>query len=111
MTGFSVEQIENMDRAGLIGLWKKLLPETLPRRASLSFLRYVLAYETQSKDSGGLPAGFKKRLQKQVAGRRSNRPNRSKRSNYLCPKQPPSGGCFGKTTPAGVCFSKTPPLS
>ena len=78
MTGFSVEQIENMDRAGLIGLWKKLLPETLPRRASLSFLRYVLAYETQSKDSGGLPAGFKKRLQKQVAGRRSNRPNRSK---------------------------------
>ena len=73
MTEFSVEQIESMERAELIGLWKKLLPEPLPRRASVSFLRHVLAYETQSKEFGGLPAGFSKRLQKQVAGSKSKR--------------------------------------
>ena len=27
------------------------------------------------------------------------------------PKQPPSGGCFAKTTPLGVVLPKQPPLS
>ena len=73
MTKSNVETIDDMEREALIELWKKTIPEQVPRRASLSFLRYVLAYETQSKDFGGLPAGFSKQLQKQVAGSRSKR--------------------------------------
>jgi len=69
-----VEQIENMERAGLVALWKELLSKPLPRRISVSFMRHVLAFEVQSRMHDKLPAGFVARLNKQAKGRRSNRP-------------------------------------
>ena len=51
MTDKSVDQIENMDRGGLVALWKELFPEPLPLRASMPFLRRVLAFEVQCSQS------------------------------------------------------------
>jgi hypothetical protein len=82
MTVLGVEKIESMERDALVALWKELLSEQVPRRASVSFLRHVLAFEIQSKKHGSLPPGFVERFNKQA------KENRSKRS-YLEPK---SGG-------------------
>ena len=71
MTDMTTEKIENMERDGLIALWKETLPDQVPRRASASFLRNVLAFEVQGKKHGCLPAGFVARLNKQAGGGRS----------------------------------------
>tara|TARA_B100000315_G_scaffold252544_1_gene289565 strand:+ start:1082 stop:1498 length:417 start_codon:yes stop_codon:yes gene_type:complete len=75
MATFSVEQIETMERAELAALWKELFADPAPRRASISFLRYVLAFEIQCRQCGGLPSGFIERLSKQAEG---SKPKRSK---------------------------------
>jgi hypothetical protein len=73
--GVSVEQMENMQREALIALWKETFADPVPRRVSISFLRHVLAFETQSRHIGGLPLGFIERLAKQAEGAK---PKRSK---------------------------------
>ncbi|MBT3553307.1 MAG: DUF2924 domain-containing protein [Rhodospirillaceae bacterium] len=75
MTDKSVDQIENMDRGALVALWKELFPEPLPLRASMPFLRRVLAFEVQCSQSEGLPLRFIERLQKHAKG---SKPTRSK---------------------------------
>jgi len=71
----SVEHIEQMERGALITLWQELLEKPVPRHMSIVFLRQVLAFEVQSKQSGGLPHGFINRLNKQANG---SKPKRSK---------------------------------
>ncbi|MBC8269206.1 MAG: DUF2924 domain-containing protein [Rhodospirillaceae bacterium] len=73
MTDLSVETIENLERKELVTLWKELLSEPVPRRASVSFMRHVLAFEVQSRRYGKLPTGFIDKLKKQAKGGRSNR--------------------------------------
>jgi hypothetical protein len=67
MTNTGVEQIAEMKRADLVALWKKLFPEPPPPRLSISFLRRILAFEVQSRERGGLPRGFVKRLRKSAS--------------------------------------------
>ena len=73
MADISVEHIDNMERNALTALWKELYSEPVPRRASQSFMRHVLAFEVQCRKSGGMPAGFVKRFQKQASGTPSKR--------------------------------------
>jgi hypothetical protein len=75
MTNIDVDQIEQMERGGLITLWQGLMDKPLPRHISIVFLRQVLAFEVQSKQTGGLPSGFIKRLNKQAGGSKPKRSN------------------------------------
>ena len=75
MINIGVEQIEQMERGALIALWQELIDKPLPRHTSIVFLKQVLAFEVQSKQSGGLPRGFIKLLNKKADG---SKPKRSK---------------------------------
>ena len=74
MTDISVEHIEQMERGALITLWQELIDKPLPRHMSIVFLKQVLTFEVQRKQSGGLPHGFIGRLNKQAAGSKPERP-------------------------------------
>lgn len=80
MSNLCADEIQSMPRQDLVDLWKKLLPERLPRRASLTFMRQVLAFETQAKAYGGLQDRFAKRLQKQASKKQSTRSKTEPRS-------------------------------
>jgi len=73
MTKLSVEQIENMERDELVSLWKEMFAEPAPYRASLAFLRNVLAFEIQSRQKDGLPSNFIKQLNKHATGAKTKR--------------------------------------
>lgn len=59
-----VDQIDGMSRADLMSLWEEVFAKDPPKSASMVFLRNMLAYEVQSRSSGGLPALFFKELNK-----------------------------------------------
>lgn len=68
MTVSSVADIEAMDRAALITAWFSVFGTSVPKSLSQQFLRRFLAFEVQSRRSGGLPKGFVATLERQVAG-------------------------------------------
>lgn len=70
MTLPTVAEIEAMDRAALLGAWQGTFGTPVPKGLSQPFLRRFLAFEVQSRRTGGLPKGFVKRLERQVAGGR-----------------------------------------
>ena len=51
-----------MDRSELLRLWSVLMNEAPPRRLSTPFLKRFLAFELQSKQSGGLSRKLAKRI-------------------------------------------------
>ena len=59
-----VADIEDMDRTALIATWTVTFGTPVPKRISQSFLRRFLAFESQARQSRGLPKGFVDRLQK-----------------------------------------------
>lgn len=62
-----VDEIEAMDRAGLLALWRTLYDAAPPKNLSQPFLRRVLAFENQARAQGGLPTGFASKLSRAVA--------------------------------------------
>jgi hypothetical protein len=60
----SLGDIEAMDRATLIATWSGFFATPVPAHLSIQFLRRFLAFEVQSRQSGGLPKGFAERLAK-----------------------------------------------
>ena len=68
MTRPTVVEIEAMDRAALLAAWGQVFRTPVPRGLSQPFLRRFLAFEVQARRMGGLPRGFVKRLERQVAG-------------------------------------------
>jgi len=59
-----IADIETMDRMALIGVWAETFGTPVPKRLSSPFLRRFLAFEAQTRHSGGLPKGFADKLKK-----------------------------------------------
>lgn len=64
----SVTEIEAMDRAALLAAWDRVFGTPVPTGLSQPFIRRFLAFEVQSRRTGGLPKGFMKQLDRQLAG-------------------------------------------
>ncbi len=62
-----VTEIEAMDRAALLATWVQVFDAPVPKGLSQPFLRRFLAFEVQKRRYGGLPKGFLKRLDRQLA--------------------------------------------
>ena len=60
--GLELDRIEKLERAALLSLWNELVGCPAPKSLSLSFLRRVVAYETQIRARGGLPGKTKRKL-------------------------------------------------
>ncbi len=73
MTRPTITQIETMDRAALLAAWDRVFKTPVPKGLSQPFLRRFLAFEVQARRIGGLPKGFAKLLERQVAGETSPR--------------------------------------
>lgn len=58
----SAIDIEAMDRAALMDAWSVMFATPVPKRLSAPFLRRFLAFEVQAKAQGGLPKGFRAKL-------------------------------------------------
>jgi hypothetical protein len=54
--------LAELDRPGLVRLWKELFGTAVPKSLSRSLACRYLAFELQSRSLGGLPPGFQKRL-------------------------------------------------
>lgn len=54
--------LAELDRHGLVQLWKDLFGTTVPKSLSRPLACRYLAFELQSRTLGGLPPGFQKRL-------------------------------------------------
>lgn len=60
----SIADIETMGRTALIAAWSEVFGTPVPKRLSRPFLRRFVAFETQARQSGGLPNGFVEKLAK-----------------------------------------------
>ncbi|MEQ9314882.1 MAG: DUF2924 domain-containing protein [Henriciella sp.] len=70
----TVAEIETMDRPQLVALWQDLFDAAPPKGLSQPFLRRMLAFEIQASAMGGLPKGFRTKLERAVG---EDRPKRS----------------------------------
>lgn len=59
-----VSDLQSMDRAALLTTWVGLFAAPAPKGMSRPFLRYFLSFEIQTRNAGGLPKGFLKKLNK-----------------------------------------------
>ena len=58
------EDIMQLERVALMGLWSELFGDPVPRSISKQLLQRIIQYEQQAKMYGGLPASTKRRLDK-----------------------------------------------
>lgn len=68
----SVTDITEMDRAGLLDLWRCFFEDMPPKKLSTPFLRRILAFESQAHEQGGLSKDFKRKLKKAAYEAASN---------------------------------------
>lgn len=59
--------LENMNRTSLLEIWSKHLDGSPPKRLSSPFLRRILAFEAQTKATGGLSKPFRKKLDHHIS--------------------------------------------
>jgi hypothetical protein len=57
-----ISEIETMERAALLALWRETLGEAPPKHLSAPFLRRILAFEIQARRGGELSATLRKRI-------------------------------------------------
>lgn len=55
-------EIEQLERAALLPLWRSVMQSPPPKQLSTPFLRRFIAFELQAKHKGGLPTRFDKQL-------------------------------------------------
>jgi hypothetical protein len=67
----TVAEIEAMNRAALCAAWDQVFKTPVPKGFSQPFLRRFLAFEVQARRMGGLPKGFVRNLERQLAGKAS----------------------------------------
>lgn len=64
----TLSDLEATDRAGLALLWSDLIGGEVPASMSQPMQRRFLAFETQAKREGGVPAALRARLDRITAG-------------------------------------------
>jgi hypothetical protein len=57
-----LDEIKQLDRAGLISLWQALFGNSPPSSISQPFMRKALAFEVQVRTKGGLPRPLMERI-------------------------------------------------
>ena len=69
-----LDDLDTMDRAALVAAWSELIGSPAPKGISRGFLQRFLAFEIQTRQSGGLPKSLKAALRISADGATSRRP-------------------------------------